>query len=111
MTKQINNRENGIKNTSKISTPVSTGKKENTTYNQGINNNNYNSNQFNIVQSDSLINKYKLEEDFTKDIRMYNLIFYQTTTNNGDDNNMDMDQDNDINNQNIILTIKPNKCK
>lgn len=93
-TKLTNNTD---KNTTITTTPPSTSRDDNT-----------NNEEYDMIRGENTINTYNVEEDFTRDIRIYNVIFYKsipsedTSTQNGRFNAFK---------EIVALSIKPNKCK
>lgn len=63
--------------------------------------------QYDIVHTDGRINTYKLADDFTRDLRMYNIIFYRTVTSSGEESAARYNTFKEV----PVLTLKPNKCK
>lgn len=61
--------------------------------------------------TDVNINKYKSIEDFTKDIRIYNLVFYRILQPHDKNINDTNDKNQRIYKENTVLMIRPNKCK
>ena len=65
----------------------------------------YASEQYDIVLGDSTINNYKAEEDYTRDVRFYNVEFYAPVTPADGNARFQSFQ------ERIVLTVRPNKCK
>lgn len=65
----------------------------------------YASEQYDIVQGDSTINNYKAEEDYTRDVRFYNVEFYAPVTPAEGTARFQSFQ------ERIVLAVRPNKCK
>lgn len=61
--------------------------------------------QYDIVHTDGRINTYKLADDFTRDLRMYNIIFYRAIPGNSEEARYSTFK------ETPVLTLKPNKCK
>lgn len=64
--------------------------------------------QYDIVHTDNKINEYKIEEDFTKDVRLYNVVFYQLTSPVTSESARYTQSDYK---ETLVLALKPNKCK
>ena len=63
--------------------------------------------QYDIVQGDNTINNYRSEEDFTRDVRFYNVEFYAAIVPTANKDS----RFSAYYTEQIVLTVKPNKCK
>lgn len=63
--------------------------------------------QYDIMHTDENINAYKVSEDFTKDVRMYNIVFYRQAPSTGDEASQRYSSFREV----PVLAIKPSKCK
>jgi hypothetical protein len=62
--------------------------------------------QFDLAHSDGTFNKYRIEKDFTKDVRLYNVVFYQLHP------SLNEESVRYSNYKEVpVLSIKPSKCK
>lgn len=64
-------------------------------------------------ENEEVINRYKVEDDFTRDIRIYNVLFYKTvdpvtTTTNDNDGTFHRTKQFK---ESLVLIVKPSKCK
>lgn len=63
--------------------------------------------QYDILKSDDKMSKYTVEEDFTKDIRVYNVLFYRSAHKEGSSTGHRVNSYE----EKLALIVKPNKCK
>lgn len=61
--------------------------------------------QYDITHTDSNINSYKVSDDFTRDLRMYNLVFYRLLPQTESNTRFATLK------EEPVLSIKPSKCK
>lgn len=91
-------RKNNTANKQATTTPTSTSRDNSETAATTDNG------QYDIVTSESNINNYKVADDYTKDVRFYNIVFYRSVPS---DDSSRYNTFKEV----PVLTIKPNKCK
>jgi hypothetical protein len=65
--------------------------------------------QYDIVRSDSSMSRYRLDEDFTRDIRVYNIEFYRAVP-TGADTSGERERE-PVFKESMVFHVRPNKCK
>lgn len=91
-------KSNNTRATQAPATPKSSGDTETNTDDDG---------QYDIVHTDGAATAYKVADDFTRDLRMYNIVFYRTVHSGNDSQSARYATFK----EEQVLVIKPNKCK